>query len=327
MAAPSKSFCSVCSKAAGVRAAGTGWGVEQFLIPELPLPWPDDPMEARAVPAGVRDALLKLWDDGVDVGMFAVAPDAAYSTPGLTRILAFDFAAATSGSAARLDYLAPIELVAETIDSLARRRRIPPEVEIDETPYRDAMICTHGARDACCATFGVPLYQSLRPMSDSDPALRVWRATHFGGHRFAPTMMTFPDGRSWGYLDSETGRAILERRAPIGSVVDAHRGWSGYGDDKLQLLDQEALRRFGWDWLEYRQTGRIVAADDGTGIWQAEIVGETPEGERIELTGQIRREDIVSAIASCGGDDYDTPRYSVSEVSMRTLVRAGASGA
>lgn len=322
MTTRSKTFCSVCSKAAGVRTGGTGWAVGQFLIPELALPWPEDPLQARSVPPGLQQTLLSLWDDNVDVGLFAVAPDAAYSIPGKTRILSVDFAANPGGPAARLDYLAPVQLVADTIDALARRQTVPPGVEVDNTPYRDAMVCTHGSRDACCATFGFPLYRKLRSVCREGSNLRVWRATHFGGHRFAPTMMTFPDGRSWGYLDEAIGRAILEREGPIESVATAYRGWSGYADGALQLLEQEGFFRFGWDWLDYRQQGRIIASDPFSGVQSAEIVAESFSGDVIELSGDIMPDDPVSSISSCGEADDTTPRFSVTNLLIR--VRAGA---
>jgi hypothetical protein len=324
MTTPTKSFCSVCSKAAGVRTGGTGWAVDRFLILELPLPWSRDPLESRSVPPGVLETLMSLWNDEVNVGLFAVAPDEEYSVPGKTRILAFDFAASGGGSSVRLDYLAPVDSVARTIDALARGARLPSSIEVDDTPYRDAMICTHGSRDACCATFGFPLYQTLRKLTSEDPNLRVWRASHIGGHRFAPTMMTFPDGRSWGYLDADTGAAILRRDGPIHHVNDAYRGWSGYADQPLQLLEQEAFLRVGWNWLDYRQSGTVVSRDEVRGLLRAEIVAESPAGVRIELSGDIEPEESVSAMASCGGDARDFARFAVTNVELRELAPAGS---
>ncbi len=317
MTVPSKTFCSVCSRRAGVRTSGTGWAVDQFLILELPLSWRDDALESRSVPPGVRETLTSLWVDNSDVGLFGVAPDAAYSVPGKTRVMSADFAANRGGPAVRRDYLIPNEQVAATIDALARKHPVPSCVEIDDTPYRDAMICTHGSHDACCATFGFPLYRKLRALSAAGSQLRVWRATHFGGHRFAPTMMTLPDGRSWGYLDEATGQAILERNTPVELLSAAYRGWSGYNDAGLQLFEQEGFLRFGWSWLDFRQQGHISPVDDVSGIRRAEIAAEAPNGDRIELSGDILQEDSVTAITSCGGEENPIPRYIVVNVDVR----------
>ncbi len=56
------------------------------------------------------------------------------------------------------------------------------------------LICTHGRRDRCCAKFGMPIYNALQAeLGDA-----VWQTTHLGGHRFAPTLLTLPDGVSYG---------------------------------------------------------------------------------------------------------------------------------
>jgi len=61
------------------------------------------------------------------------------------------------------------------------------------------LICTHGRRDRCCAKFGIPVTLALRAeLGDT-----VWQTTHLGGHRFAPTLVTLPDGVSYGRFTLE----------------------------------------------------------------------------------------------------------------------------
>ncbi|MFO7679031.1 MAG: sucrase ferredoxin [Chloroflexota bacterium] len=56
------------------------------------------------------------------------------------------------------------------------------------------LVCTNGKRDRCCAKFGMVLYQALANVAGT----AVWQTTHLGGHRFAPTLVTFPAGISYG---------------------------------------------------------------------------------------------------------------------------------
>jgi len=67
--------------------------------------------------------------------------------------------------------------------------------------WRDplVLVCTHGRRDRCCAKFGLPVYNTLRAGLGG----AVWQTTHTGGHRFAPTLLTFPDGTSYGRFTLE----------------------------------------------------------------------------------------------------------------------------
>lgn len=58
------------------------------------------------------------------------------------------------------------------------------------------LVCTHGRRDPCCATLGIPLYQALQAIA---PA-QTWQTSHLGGHRFAPVIAVLPSGYGYGRL-------------------------------------------------------------------------------------------------------------------------------
>ncbi len=62
------------------------------------------------------------------------------------------------------------------------------------------LVCTNGQRDLCCARFGLPVYAALRERV----GVRAWQATHLGGHRFAPNLLTFPDACLYGRIDVES---------------------------------------------------------------------------------------------------------------------------
>ncbi len=96
-----------------------------------------------------------------------------------------------------------------------RRRLVETEVELDALPETDIdallaaapvtpalaqlwLVCTHGTRDRCCAKWGMPLFEALRARAPE----RVWQCSHLGGHRFAPTFLTLPDGLMWGRFDT-----------------------------------------------------------------------------------------------------------------------------
>jgi len=59
-------------------------------------------------------------------------------------------------------------------------------------------VCTNGQRDLCCARFGLPVYTALR----ESVAERVWQTTHVGGHRFAPNILTLPQGALYGRVQT-----------------------------------------------------------------------------------------------------------------------------
>ncbi len=83
----------------------------------------------------------------------------------------------------------------------------------DELLY---LVCTNSRRDACCATYGLPVYRALREAVGE----QAWMSTHQGGHRFASTALVMPQGLHYGRLRdsdvpqlveySESGQILLE---------------------------------------------------------------------------------------------------------------------
>ena len=67
---------------------------------------------------------------------------------------------------------------------------------VDEPQY---FVCTNGQRDLCCARFGRPAYVRLREVVGE----RAWQTTHLGGHRFAPNVLTLPQGVLYGRVRPE----------------------------------------------------------------------------------------------------------------------------
>ena len=67
------------------------------------------------------------------------------------------------------------------------------------------LVCTNGQRDLCCARFGLPTYTALREQVGD----RVWQVTHLGGHRFAPNVLTLPDGCLYGRVHADGATDFL----------------------------------------------------------------------------------------------------------------------
>lgn len=75
------------------------------------------------------------------------------------------------------------------------------------------LVCAHGRRDACCALLGVPLYDALLASKAARPAEElptVWQASHLGGHRFAPVVLSLPDGHCYGRVSVDEAGEFLQ---------------------------------------------------------------------------------------------------------------------
>ena len=77
----------------------------------------------------------------------------------------------------------------------------------------------------------------------------MWRCSHTGGHRFAPTAITLPDGRAWAYVDADLLDDIVRRRGDVARVARHDRGTSAV-EPWAQVVERAMFEREGWGWLD-----------------------------------------------------------------------------
>lgn len=297
-------FCSIFARNAGEEPIGSAWSAKRFFLVEVALPWPYNLLEARGIPDGIPAAVDELYQTHLDWGVIAIAPDPAYSVAGKTRIVDLDFSGSPLAQASRRDLLVDFNQVGDAVKAICRGEALPSSVEIDPTEYRDLLVCTHGAIDACCATFGFPAYSKLRALAKGMPQTRIWRCSHFGGHRFAPTMLDLPDGRYWGFLDGGNLETILHRNGSIESVRSCYRGWAGYEHPSEQLLEREALVREGWGWLDWPQSSEIIERDANGEPLKLSITGHRPNGSIVRYEGMIEDLGELMTLGTTNGDPH-----------------------
>lgn len=77
------------------------------------------------------------------------------------------------------------------------------------------LVCTHGRRDVCCALQGNPLFDALVAASGvhSNELPSIWQTSHLGGHRFAPVVLSLPDGHCYGRVGVDEAAAFLAAQA------------------------------------------------------------------------------------------------------------------
>ena len=103
--------------------------------------------------------------------------------------------------------------------------------------HEKILVFTHGSHDNCCARYGNPFYFNAKNIISglSLDNVRISRFSHFGGHRFAPTMIDSPQGRYYGNLDQESFKSILT----ISAILSVSRIFIEVGElyrDRFKLL-------------------------------------------------------------------------------------------
>lgn len=296
MSGTAVSFCSHNSRDISREAPiGSASGFNRAFLFEVPLPWSRVPLETPHIPAAITEAIAQFQNVQGKVSVYLLAPDPSYMVEGarLIDIQVID------GAITRQEIIATDGDLASVINSLATNQPLPISAFVDETPWRDIAICTHGSRDACCATFGAPMYLKMHTAARSLPHTRIWRCSHLGGHRFAPTMLDLPSGRSWGLVDDAAARGILLGDSDPATLLPHYRGWVGHGSPELQMLEAHLLEHVGWSWTEYRQHGEILERDrEGRGV-RVRITGTHPNHPTVCFEGVIEWGEEFMTIASC----------------------------
>jgi hypothetical protein len=257
---PGKSqLCSIYSREIGEDPAGSAPSWERCLVLEFPNPWKDEVTDSAHFPTEVSDALAKAEAKGRPVRLQCVTPDPEYTAAGHTRIMLFYRDPAPASAFSKIDYVVPSDRAAELAVTMIENSDVPRNYDQyrDGTDgVRDILVCTHGSRDTCCATFGIPIYQILHQEHGpaSDGHLRVWRASHLGGHRLAPNIVDLPEGRNWVRPDVSQLDALVYRRGDISDVSSLYRGLVRLNTPYEQAAEGAVLMQEGWGW-----TGRKVS--------------------------------------------------------------------
>jgi hypothetical protein len=291
---PKVQFCSVISAESGESPFGSAWHANRYIMVEIPLPWKYDVLESPGVPAGIHDLVHELYDQGIYPAMIGFAPDEAWSVEGFTRII--DYRLPESGPITtyqQREYLLPTANLAELVGPFLRddHGTSLDRYLVDPIPgQRDVFVCTHGAIDACCAKFGYPTYKMIRLMADNPSHnLRAWRCTHFGGHRFAATMVELPAGRYWGHLEARDLGPILRREASLDVIRARYRGWAALPYGAAQVAECDLFARTGWEWTNAAITpGEAPPFDWESPIAEPQVMSFGVTHHELGIDGSIK---------------------------------------
>ena len=170
---------------------------------------------------------------------------------------------------------------------------------------RIVLVCTHGTRDDCCAIMGNATFRGLREELGARDDVLVWQTSHLGGHRFAPTLVTLPDGYCYGRMTEENWAAFVAgyRRGTLGDL-DMVRGRMLY--DKPMQAVEIAIRK-------------LVDDDKLHTAFTCDLDGEEFQatlGDSV-YCGRVKQVSTEPRIKSCGGEPESVAHFVVEEVRRR----------
>lgn len=162
-------------------------------------------------------------------------------------------------------------------------------VRIDEPVL---LVCTHAKRDMCCALKGRPMAKAL---TEAYPEAHIWESSHTKGHRFAPSMVLFPSGYSYGRLNEKAAQSLFEaaRRGEV--FLPGNRGRSIYSA-RGQVAELAVLNELG-----------------GVAAFGTQLAPRTP------LIGQTRVEEAASGDVHVVLSEGDAERVFAVELEQREV--------
>jgi len=241
--------CTDYARSISVDPGGTAIRADVLIAAELPLPWPKPVFEHE---------------------LFAQLKVAADSAPRSTRVLAAvpardDALSVVAFSrdgqtVSRQEWQTGPSELTQTVRALIDGQS-PTEAELIATGSAvEVWICTQGSHDICCGADGTRLANEVADMWQD---VVVRRVSHTGGHRFAPTAITLPDGRMWAHMEATDLQAVLTRTGDPGALAVRCRGWWGAERGPQQVAERCLLQIDGWAWESAPRSTELVDLTDG----------------------------------------------------------------
>lgn len=308
-------FCADESRQANENPIGSAATHQTYILIECPPPWACHDFESAAIP----DNLRKLEEEGnpaLQSVRCLLIHNTHYQQENCVRVFTLRRQPGLSAGYDKQEF--QVSVIAEVApllqDYLAGK---PLDEQRVESPTREILICTHGSHDKCCAKYGIPFYRkALALLSELAPSqVRIWQSSHFSGHRFAPTVLDFPEGRYYGQLDLDTFRTIVTRTGDLHCFHHVYRGW-GILPDPVQVLERELLFQYGWDWFNYRVSYRILEQQESQLFNSIEFTIEAPDGQinhyQAEVVADAAETLRLHGECSSAIDEiYDFPQFQV----------------
>lgn len=171
-------------------------------------------------------------------------------------------------------------------------------------------LCTHGQRDVCCGSLGMELYGGLDDLGDGWGG-ELRRCSHTGGHRFAATGITFPDGYAWAHMNPRVADAIVNRRVPPRELAFHVRGSTLLPKGPAQVVDRLGLVETGWEWLDATRSIELVGFERRSMATDMRVGAVLEDGRRRVFEARVGIERHVPQI-TCGV--ITEPEYTVEPV-------------
>lgn len=258
-----KLLCSDHAKRLSIDPGGSALAVDRILLVDVAPPWPK-PATAHPLLNEI-DALIQ--SSSVPTRLLAALPQTNKSA------LSISHYQRTGSSIYRTRYNYQSATEALQVCSHITGSQTELDIQQEEAP-NEILICTQGSHDVCCGSEGTRLANLAAKIEN----LSVRRTSHTGGHRFAPTGISMPNGRMWANLNFDLLNNIMNSSGEPSELAKHCRGWVGAKKGPAQIAERAVFSKLGWqlDKCERTITVKPVADD----IWNCYLEVKDQLGQR-----------------------------------------------
>lgn len=285
--------CAPWTEAQAIDPIGSATRFDRLVTAEVPPPWPRDVGEM---------AWFAPLPDIAGVRVQAIVPESARSD-GTILLTRWERNGPTFTG---LDWRVPAADVADAVGVLATGADVS-NADVTEAPP-EILICSHGTRDRCCGGPGTRLAVEV---GAALPDVRVRRTSHLGGHRYAPTALTLPDGRLWASLDADVLLGIVERTIAPGDARAHYRGNSAL-DPWSQTVEGAVLAEGGWGSVDFTELSGTATVDGDRADTCLRWASATGADERRATVQVVQRYPVLQCGLAPEHAEKDAPVYAIS---------------
>ncbi len=297
-------FCSDNSRTAGEDIIGCVANHQTYVLIECPTPWASEAFQSRWVPENLRTLVEEAKRAKLPIKFLLIANHLSHKSDSTTLLIYQQQEGLINALSKREYKLENIQQAAIVIKKFLLGKN-SENYELNTNSTRDILICTHGSHDKCCSRYGNPFhFHATNAVADLNlDNVRIWRSSHFGGHRFAPTCIDLPETRYYGNLNQDLFQSILTRTGDIKSLQKVYRGW-GILPSSIQVMERELMFRYGWDWFNYKVAARIIDQSADKNTIRAELIFEKPDGSQYNYQARLVKDETktVELKSSCNAN-------------------------
>ncbi|WGL60543.1 sucrase ferredoxin [Pigmentibacter sp. JX0631] len=312
------SECSQITKCSNEKIIGTAANYDFHLVIELEEPWDSIPIKSNKYPEELKLLPQILAKNKLNVGINYFAKN-LQCEKNFTKIFIFKKSLNEFDLYDKLELKIPnsqLNLFSNyCLDYFQNKNNNLLEwVVKNNLTTTEIFICAHGNRDQCCGKYGLQIYQKFTEIIEKNNLnFRVWKSSHIGGHRYAPTFFEAPSMRWYGLFDINSVENYLLRDKKNFLINNNYRGMSGINNKIASIVECELFKEYSWEWERFTQKSyEIETTNEKEGFFVHFYYNLN--NEMLKRTFQVIETVPIENISSCGSLEKKlTKQYLVKE--------------